>query len=45
MLGVALFVSGLGVGLACSSPGSNMQNKVTATVTTNGHVTTIVTGP
>lgn len=42
---VSLFVSGLAAGLACGSPVSNVPNKVTATVTTNGHVATIVTGP
>lgn len=46
-LTVSLFAVGAGAGLACGSrSGSNdATNRLTTTVTTNGQVTTMVTGP
>lgn len=43
VLGLCLFALGLSVALACDSRGAN--DRLTTTVTTNGSVTTIVTGP
>jgi hypothetical protein len=41
-----LFAGGLGLAVACGSRDTNLfTDRLTTTVTTNGHVTTIVTGP
>jgi hypothetical protein len=45
-LATCLFVLGLSVALACGSHMNKDENaRLTTTVTTNGSVTTIVTGP
>jgi hypothetical protein len=46
ILAAIVFVSGLAADLACGSPSSNQgTDRLTTVVTTNGQITTIVTGP